>query len=112
MITRPAVVCVSSFVVALVTDGVSATALTVIVAVTVLPPSPASAFAIEAWTCEAAGAEEVRRRRELQPGVAFANVMNVAVGDRVVPLFWNSVPLVMLGDLEVRHLRTVRRVAA
>ena len=38
-ITSPLVVCVSSLVVALVTDGVSATGLTVIVTVAVLPPS-------------------------------------------------------------------------
>ena len=48
LMTRPEVVWVSSFVVAFVTDGVSATALTVMVAVITPPPRPASVFAVEA----------------------------------------------------------------
>src|SRR6267143_3109930 len=50
LITRPEVVCVSSLVVALVTDGVSATALTVKVAWLVLPHSPVSTPLVYAWT--------------------------------------------------------------
>ena len=50
---RPLVVCASSVVVALVTDGVSATGLTVIVAVTTAPLSPASMPPMPDWmlTC-------------------------------------------------------------
>src|SRR5437879_13817687 len=51
VMTRPEVVCVSSFVVALVTDGVSATALTVMVAVAkpLLRPAPAALVAPCTW---------------------------------------------------------------
>ena len=49
VMTRPLVVCVSSFVVALVTLGVSATGLTVIVAVTTPPLRPASVLLVAAW---------------------------------------------------------------
>ena len=41
---------VSSLVVALVTDGVSATGSTMMVAVARLPPRPALLFVVEAWT--------------------------------------------------------------
>ena len=48
LMTRPLVVWTSSLVVALVTDGVSATGLTVIVAVASPPPRPGSLFEIDA----------------------------------------------------------------
>ena len=71
-ITSPELVWVSSVVlVALVTDGVSATALTVIVAFTVLPPKPPSALPVEAWTLKLPLADESAVGRELQAGVAL-----------------------------------------
>ena len=50
MITRPVLDCVSSLVVAPLTEGVSATGVTVIVALTVLPPAPPTTLEVEAWT--------------------------------------------------------------
>ena len=70
--------------------------LTVIVAVTTLPPRPASALLVEACTSKLPRAGEVGRGRELQPGVPLSEGDEVAVVDRVVPSFWNRVPLVML----------------
>ena len=48
LMTRPVVVCVSSFVDEFVTEGVSATGLTVIEALTVLPPKPPSTLLVDA----------------------------------------------------------------
>ena len=94
--TRPLVVCVSSSVVALVTDGVSATALTVIVAVTALPPSPASALLVEACTSKLPVPEKLAAGVNFRPALPWAKVMKSPLAIGVVPSFWNSVPLVML----------------
>ena len=50
--TRPDVDCVFSSATALVTDGVCATGVIVIVAVTVDPPSPAALALVEACTAK------------------------------------------------------------
>ena len=50
VITRPEVVCVLSVVVALVTEGWCRIRLTAMVAVAVVPPSPAVVALVDSWT--------------------------------------------------------------
>src|SRR5437870_2224602 len=96
LMTRPAAVCVSSLVVVLVTDGVSATALTVIVAVARPPPSPAAVLLSEDWTLKLPLPKKLAAGLNLRPALAWANVMKALLLIGVTPSFWNSVPLVML----------------
>ena len=95
LITSPLVVWVSSFVVALVTDGVSATGLTEIVAVITPPPSPASPLLIDAWTWNDAVPKKFAAGVNFRPAFPWAKVMNWPFVTGVVPSFRNSVPLVM-----------------
>ena len=95
VMTRPLVVCVSSSVVALVTFGVSATVLTVMVAVTTLPPRPASTSLAES-AHRSCRPEEVGVGGEFQAALPSAKVIKLPLIIGVVPSFWNSVPLVML----------------
>jgi hypothetical protein len=55
LMTRPEVVWTCAFVVAPVTDGVSATGVTVMAAVTTLPPRPPFAFVVDACASKLAG---------------------------------------------------------
>ena len=48
----------------------------------------------------------------LRPALPWAKVMKSPLVIGVVPSFWNSVPFVDVRDLEVRHLRAVRSIAA
>src|SRR5437016_4776704 len=77
LMTRPAAVCVSSLVVVLVTEGVSATALTVIVAVARPPPSPAAELLSEATTLKLppGGPKKLAAGVNLRPALAWAKVM-------------------------------------
>ena len=94
--TRPLVVCVSSFVVAFVTDGVSATALTVIVAVHRPPPRPASVLRQRRLHVEAdPSPEKLASGVNFRPALPCATVMKSPLAIGVVPSFWNSVPFVM-----------------
>ena len=93
--TRPDVVCVSSLVVALVTEGVSATGLTVMVAVTTLPPSPPSLLLSDACTWKLAVPKKFAEGVNFSPAFPWAKVMKPPLLICVVPSFWNSVPLVM-----------------
>src|SRR2546426_807118 len=96
LITRPEVVCVSSLVVALVTDGVSATGLTVMVAVARLPPKPALVLFTEACTWKlnvVVGLNRLAAGVNFNPALPWATVMKSPLLICVVPLFWNKVPL-------------------
>ena len=95
MTTSPDALWVSSLVVALVTDGVSATGSTVMVAVTRLPPRPASVLLVEAWTLKLPSPKKSAAGVNFRPALACANVMKSPLLIAVVPSFWNSVPLVM-----------------
>src|SRR5438067_90272 len=95
-ITRPELVCVSSLVVAFVTDGVSATALTVMVALTGLPPRPVSALLTDACAVKLALPEKLLAGVNFKAALPWAKVMNWLLAIAVVPSFWNNVPLVML----------------
>ena len=82
-------------------------------AVTVAPPRPATSADVDAWIVTCPVATESGRRREAQAGRALRrSVMNAPLAIGVTPSFWNSVPPVMFGDLDVRHLGAVGRVAA
>ena len=81
VMTRPDVVWTCALVVAGVTDGVSATALTVIVAVTTPPPSPPALALVEACRSKDAVPKKFGRRRELQAGRALRHRDEAAVGD-------------------------------
>ena len=80
-ITSPLVVCVSSLVVALVTDGVSATGLTVIVAFAVLPPRPASPLDVEAWIVKLPLPKKSAVGVNFSPALPFGEGDERAVGD-------------------------------
>src|SRR6202521_6038172 len=96
LITSPEVVWVSSLVVALVTEGVSATGLTVIVAVAdpLLKPPPDESVAPWAWKLPLA--KEFAAGVNFKPALPSAKVMKVSLLITVVPSFLKSVPLVML----------------
>ena len=96
VMTRPLVVCVSSSVVALVTFGVSATVLTVMVAVTTLPPRPALTLLVEACTSKLPNPKKLALGVNFRPALPSAKVIKLPLIIGVVPSFWNSVPLVML----------------
>ena len=98
VMTKPDVVCVFSFVVALVTDGVSATVLTVIVAVAkpALKPAPAPLVAPCTWKLKVVpGLNRLAAGVNFNPALPSAKVMNELLGIGVVPSFLNSVPLVI-----------------
>ena len=92
LMTRPELLCVSSFVVALVTLGVSATEVTVIVAGTTAPPKLASAAAVAAWMLNVAVPKKLLDGVNFKPALATANVIYELLEIDVVPLLWNSVP--------------------
>src|SRR5882762_4655502 len=99
LMTRPEVLCVSSLVVVGVTDGVSATVLTVIVAVAkpVLRPAPALLVAPWTWKLKVVpGLNRLAAGVNFNPALPSAKVMKSPLLIGVVPLFLNSVPLVML----------------
>ena len=75
--------------------GASLTALTVMVATTVLPPRPASPLEVEAWTVKLPLPLKFAVGVNLSPAFPSANVMNVPLVIGVVPSFLYSVPLVM-----------------
>src|ERR1700674_4056010 len=96
LITSPEVVWVSSLVVAFVTDGVSATAFTVIVAVAdpLLKPLPDESVA--PWTWKLPLAKESAAGVNFNPALPSAKVMKLLSAMTVVPSFLKSVPPVML----------------
>ena len=75
--------------------GASLTALTVMVATTVLPPRPASPLAVEAWTVKLPLPLKLAVGVNLSPALPSANVMNVPLLIGVVPSFLYSVPLLI-----------------
>ena len=75
--------------------GASFTALTVIVATTVLPPRPASPLEVEAWTVKLPPPLKSAVGVNFSPAFASANVMNVPLVICVVPSFLYSVPLLI-----------------
>ena len=75
--------------------GASLTALTVMVATTVLPPRPASPLAVEAWTVKLPLPLKLAVGVNLSPALPSANVMNVPLLICVVPSFLYSVPLLI-----------------
>src|SRR5438105_11030347 len=95
VIFSPLVVCVFTVVVALVTEGVSATALTVMVDVTTLPPKPAAALLVEAWTWKLAVPKKFDVGVNLRPAVPCVMVMKSPLLIGVVPSLWNNVPLLI-----------------
>src|SRR6266850_8169139 len=94
--TKPDVVCVSSLVVAFVTDGVSATGTTVIVAVAALGLNTVPTLSVEPCTWKVAFPKEFAVGVNFNPALPSATVMKLLLGITVVPLFLNSVPPVML----------------
>ena len=88
---------------ALVTDGVSATGFTVIVAVTVLPPSPASTPLVDACTVKLPLPKKSSAGVNFSPALACANVMKSPSLIGVAPSVWYSVPLVMPVILKMRR---------
>ena len=68
--------------------GALFTALTVIVAATVLPPRPASPLVVEAWTVKLPLPWKFAVGVNLSPAFPSANVMNVPLVISVVPSFW------------------------
>src|SRR4029450_3858963 len=99
VITRPLVVWTCAGVVAFVTDGGSATALTVIEAATMSPPRPALALVVDAWTSKLAVPKKFGLGVNLRPAAAGRDVMKSPLLIGVVPLFWYSVPFVMFVTL-------------
>src|SRR5262245_18986480 len=92
--TSPLVDCVSSLVVAFVTLGVSATAVTVIVAVTGLPPTPPDAL-VAASTLKEPVPKKFAFGVNFRPALPSAKVMKSLLLICVVPSFLNNLPLVM-----------------
>src|SRR6267143_3689366 len=85
-------------VVAFVPVGVSAIGLTVIVAVARLPPKPALVLFKEAcaWKLKVvAGLNRFAAGVNFNPALPWATVIKSPLLIGVLPLFWNSVPLVM-----------------
>src|SRR5438132_1081665 len=93
-ITSPDVDCVSSLVVAGVTDGVSATALTVIDAVA-LGPSPVPVASSAPATANDPVPEKLDAGVNFNPALPSANVMKPLLPIWVVPSCLKSVPLVI-----------------
>src|SRR5438552_488581 len=93
--TRPLVDCVSSSVVALVTLGVSATGVTVIVARAAGPPTPASVLLVDERTWKLPRPKKFGLGVYFRPALPWATVMNDPSGIGVTPSFWNSAPLVI-----------------
>src|ERR1700674_841454 len=86
----------SSSVVAFVTDGVSATGFTVIVAVAdpLLKPPPEESVA--PWTWKLPLAKEFAAGVNFNPALPSAKVIKLPSAMTVVPSFWKRAPLVML----------------
>src|SRR5437660_5529218 len=99
--TRPEVVCTSSLVVALVTDGVSATGVIVIVAVAAPALSTVPTASVELCTWKLPATIELAVGVNFNPAPPSAVVMNELLAIAVVPLFLNSVPPVMLVILKL-----------
>src|SRR6266576_4748992 len=98
VMTRPEVVWVFTLVVAFVTDGVSAIALTVMVAVARPPPNPAAVLSSEAcaWKLKVVdGLNRFALGGNFNPFKPWVTVMKSPLLIGVVPLLWNRVPLVM-----------------
>ena len=85
--TSPEVVCVSSLVVALVTEGVSATGFTVTVAVTTPPPKPASLLLTTPGPGMTAEPKKSAAGVNFRPAFPCANVMKSPLLIWVVPSF-------------------------
>ncbi len=68
--------------------GASFTALTVMVASTVLPPRPASPLAVEAWSVKLPLPLKSVVGVNFSPALPWANVINVPLLICVVPSFW------------------------
>ena len=68
--------------------GASLTALTVMVALTVLPPRPASPLDVEAWTVKLPLPLKFAVGVNFSPALPSAKVMNVPLVIGVVPSFW------------------------
>ena len=102
---------VSAGLLLLSSTGASLTALTVMVATTVLPPRPASPLAVEAWTVKLPLPLKLAVGVNLSPALPFGKRDKRAVGDlrRAVVLVQRAVA--DAGDLEVRHLGTIGGVA-
>ena len=83
-----------------------------IVACAMPPPRPASVSLVDACTSKLPAPNEVGARRELQAGVALGERDEVAVGDRRRAVVLEQRAVGDAGDLEVRHLGAVGRVAA
>src|SRR5204862_5255497 len=97
LMTKPDVVWVSSLVVAFVTDGVSAIAVTVIVAVAdpLLKPPPDESVA--PWTWKLPLANEFAAGVNLKPALPSAKVMKSLFAIAVVPSFLHGVRSAVLG---------------
>ena len=93
--TRPLVVWVSSNVLAPVTLGVSATGVTVMVAVTGLPPKPPSTLAVLACTTKLPLTMELAAGVNFNPALPWAKVMKSPLLIGVVPSCWKSKPAVI-----------------
>ncbi len=97
--TRPLVVCVFSFVTALVTLGVVAAAVTVTLAGTTDPPRPAAVADSDACTLKpklVPGLYSPVAGLNLRPACPWAAVMNWPLESAVTPLFRYNVPPLML----------------
>jgi len=97
VITSPDVVCVLTNVVALVTEGVSATGSTVIVAVVAgLNPAPPELSAASTLKLKLLpGLDRFAAGLNFKPALPSATVMKSPLLIGVVPLFLKSVPLVI-----------------
>jgi hypothetical protein len=70
--------------------------LTVMVAVTTLPPRSPTALLVEAWTLNEPMPAKLALGVNFKPAVAWAKVMKAPLVIGVVPSFRKSAPLVML----------------
>src|SRR5260221_546759 len=95
VMTSPDDDCTFASVVALVTDGVSAIGFTVIVAVAVPPPRPASTLLSEACAVKLPVPKKSAAVVNFSPAFPSAKVMKSLFAIGVVPSVWNSVPFVI-----------------
>src|SRR5439155_5398568 len=91
LMTNPDVVCTLTVVAALVIDGVSATGLTVMVAI-VEGPTPAPSASVAPWTAKLADPKKFGDGVNFRPAFPSATVMTALSAMTVVPSFLNSVP--------------------
>ena len=101
----------SSFVVALVTEGVSATGLTVIVAVTDRRPGRSRAAESKPAPRMSAVPKKSAPGVNFEPGVALGEGDEVAAIDRRSAVVLEQGAVRDVGDLEVRHFGAVHGVA-